>query len=214
MRAVLLSAVIFAFGCGLLNLRSLSAASKTLCLYLGLCVLSEVTAFLMARLYRNNMPVFHVFNPLLFVVLAVYFQRVSPALQKWHLGYWSAGICVAIGVLNTTFSQPIGTMNSNYLLLEGLFACALAFAVLYDLLKDEDNVFIFRVPHFWITVIVLFHYLATYVAYLGLRFLKISGSPPSSLELIYTILWLTTVLTYLGIALSLLLLNDKQKTHE
>ncbi|MCF3109610.1 hypothetical protein LL912_12590 [Niabella sp. CC-SYL272] len=104
-------------------------------------------------------------------------------------------------------------MNSYYLLLEGLFGCTLALITVYDFLMDEACIFIHRKMHFWITLIVLFHYLTTYIAYLALRLLKVSNTN-SGLNFIYTGLWLFSLVNYIAFGIIYLLYNRKWRPHE
>lgn len=168
----------------------------------------------MVKLYHNNMAVFHIFSPILFLILALYFNQVSVTVRKYYLGYWFAGIGLCASIVNTAFFQPILSLNSNYLLLEGLFVCVLGFITLYDIEKDDTDFDTNKNPHFWIAVIVLFQHVGTYFIYILLQFLELSHTNAANIELAYSALWMTGVVAYLSIGMVYLLFPIQKKAYE
>lgn len=210
MQTILFSSILFALLSALFKIQTLSRALRLFSSFIALSLLSELTAFYMSVQYKNNMPVFHIFSPVLFALLCLYFTKISPTIHKYKLGYISLVACIVISALNTAFFQPISTMNSNYLLLEGLFGCGMALIALYDFLRDDNKPFIHRNVHFWITLTMLFHYLGTYIVYLLIMFLKHIGSDHSDLIRAYILLWLLAVTSYIAIGLLFLLVHSKK----
>lgn len=210
MQAILFTSILFALVSGLYTLRSGYGPQVILWSFIGLSLVSELTAYYMATNYRNNMPVFHFFSPVLFALLCLYFNRISPTVSKYNLAYFSLIACVAISALNSAYFQPIHTMNSNYLLLEGLFGCGMALIALYDFLRDDNNPFIYRSIHFWMTLTMLFHYLGTYIVYLVILLLKEIGAGRNDLVTAYTFLWLIAVLTYIAVGVTFMLFPAKK----
>lgn len=210
MQTILFTSIVFALASGLYTSRSGRGPGIILCSFIGLSLVSELTAYYMATYYRNNMPVFHFFSPVLFALLCLYFNRISPTVYKYRLGYISLAACVVISALNTIFFQPVHTMSSNYLLLEGVFGCGMALIALYDFLRDDNNPFIYRSIHFWMTLAMLFHYLGTYIVYLVILFLKQIGAGRNDLVIAYTFLWLVAVLTYIAVGTAFLLFPVKK----
>lgn len=196
----------------ILEFRRRPRALKIMSFFLGLTMISEFTAFYMAHQYRNNMPVFHIFSPLLLLVLASYFDAISTTVRRYRLSY-IFGISAIFGSLvNTVFWQPINTFNFNYLLFQGLCTCALGFVALYDIEKDDAVLYPSRNPNFWITVILLLQQIGIYFLYILIGLLELSHGSDFSFKVVYNSLLITTVSAYPFIGLVYMIFPTKNGT--
>lgn len=179
-------------------------------IYLAITLVSECIAFYLAVIFNNNLPVFHIFSPVLFVLLAWYMDRVSPTIQKYRVAWMIGSAAVIISLLNTCLFQPLYSFNSNYLLLEGLFVCILGFIALYDYESDEQHLHLHRNPHFWTIVLFVFKQVIVFFLYIIIYWLdRQQAETTNRVMFVYRMLWGVNVLGYLVIGMIFSLFSKK-----
>ncbi|HYD22715.1 MAG TPA: hypothetical protein VEB40_14635 [Flavipsychrobacter sp.] len=196
---------------GAYKLRSKDTASKILVALLCLTLASELIAHWAAIKYRNNMFVYHIFSPIQLIVLGVYFDKVVGRLHKKRIAT-TIGIVAAIAaVVNTAFFQSLKTLNSNFLLLEGLIIMALALYA-FQLILSDDKINIYRYGHFWMIVILIFFWSVTYTTWALHSVLKVKKL--FVMPLVTHLLWTVNVITYSAIGFVLLYFSGKRLANE
>ncbi len=112
--------VLIPLGIGLRNYPRLQMHGKLIVLYLCCSAIASAIAALLGMNNINNMPVFHIFTMVEFVVLTLFFRQLAES------GIWRSTISVLgvlfilFGILNCLFIQPIFTYNSLPRSLESL----------------------------------------------------------------------------------------------
>lgn len=181
-------------------------------IYLAFTLISEGIAFYMAVVFKNNLPVFHIFSPILFLLLAWYMDRVSPTIQKLRVAWILGSGAVIISSLNTWLFQPLFSFNSNYLLLEGLFVCILGFIALYDYESDDRHLHLHRNPHFWIVVLFVFKQVIVFFLYIIIYLLdRQQAETTTGVIAIYRTLWGINVLGYIAMGIVFILFSKRIK---
>jgi len=210
-RCIILTVAAASFCCSLYQIRSRELPLKLISAFLGITFLSEVLAAYMEAKYHNNLPVFHFSNPLLFCVLSLYFTRISATVRRYNIGYILCVLAILATSLNTAFLQPIETFNSNYLLFEGLCICVLSLLALYDFENNDDEVFLNRNPHFWLSVIIFMQQVTTYFLYILIAIFNLLKMAPSTVMTVYDTLLISTLLCYVLSGLIFIIFPTKPK---
>ncbi|GEM_PF-2537925 len=211
-RILLIMAIVLAMVSLLRYRKRIKDSFDIIGIYLALTLISEGVAFYMVVVFNNNLPVFHIFNPMLFVVLAWYMHRISPTIQKYLVAWILGAGAVIISLLNTWLFQPLFDFNSNYLLLEGLFVCILGFNALYDYESDDRHLHLHRNPHFWIVVLFVFKQVIVFFLYIIIYLLdRHQAETTTGVIAIYRVLWGINVLGYLGMGIVFLLFSKKDQ---
>lgn len=200
LRVIIVTAIMFAFCCSICYARKNKDGLRIICAFLVLTLISEAVAFYMASVYKNNMAVFHIFNPVLFMLIAYYLNTISAINRKYNIGLTLGLFGLVASVANTLLLQPLHTFNSNYLLLEGLFICILGFITLYDFERDDKQLYPHKNPHFWMAVLLVFKQVIVFSLYIVIHLfdrLEITDIAEAGVRVTYYILWGIGVLGYL-----------------
>lgn len=203
--------LILSLSIGLYRLRTLDAALKIIIALLAVTLVSETTAHFMAIYYKNNMRVYHVFNPIELFLMALYFNNTIEAFKKKNTGIYIGLSGILLSITNTLFFQPFDTLNSYFLLFEGF--CVITMSLLsYHHIFDDHNSDIVRNPHFWISSIFLFSSGMTYTHWAMYAIISVRLVEYSSI--IINALLTLSILMYTGIGLVFLFVPKKQIAHE
>lgn len=177
--------------------RNLKPADKLIPTLLGLTVLQELAAYGCYKLYQNNMPTYHIYSPVEFFILCLYFNRSTKTFGKRNLGFSIGLIGVAAGIINTAYLQPILTFNSYYLLFEGTVIIIMCLVSLCEILLEETQDFINR-PSFWFILALMLYWSVTYT---GWGVFNLLQGTSSKLHIVFTsILYIANLLFYATIA--------------
>lgn len=158
---IYLAVIAVALYCSLLAYRPNSNESKLLSLLLGITLCSETTTCILAVTIRNNLPVYHIFSPVQFLLIALYFNESIPAFKKNATGIWIGISGIILSVLNSACLQGFNQFNSNFLLFESISIIAMSLQMFYHLIR-QDDILPFRSQHFWISLIFLLFWSITY----------------------------------------------------
>jgi hypothetical protein len=181
---------------GLLRLKRQGKAEKMLIILLILTLSSEIMAYIWAVKFRNNFPVYHIFAPIQLFFVSMYFHYSVDSLSKSKIAIYiglSGGILAAV---NTIFFQPITTLNSYFLLFEGLCTIFLSLYA-FNKMFINDNLNILSIPHFWFTLILLTFWSITYISWGVYEFMR--AKQMNALYIMGAVLWAINIITYLGI---------------
>ncbi len=104
--------VLIPLSIGLWNYDRLKTHGKLIVLYLCCSAIASAIAAILGMNNINNMPVFHVFTMLEFLILTFFFRQLAnPGI--WKLIITILGfLFIVFGVVNLLFIQPIFTYNS------------------------------------------------------------------------------------------------------
>ncbi len=138
-----------------------SIESMLLSILLFCTLVSEVAALILIVKYKNNSFGYHIFNPIQFLLICLYYNRIIPEFKKYHIGIILGIIGLLFGIVNTLFIQSFNTFNSNYLLFESVSIIMMSLHFFYSLLKT-DKANILNYQHFWICLTFLLFWSITY----------------------------------------------------
>lgn len=68
--------------------------------YLVVCFVSEISAFLLAYYRKNNMPVFYVFVPVLFILAMLFLEAGNERIHKMRVSGWLAPLLLGSSVVS------------------------------------------------------------------------------------------------------------------
>lgn len=210
-RLTILTVLFFSLCCSLYRFSARTANLKILGLFLAASLFSELVAFFFVLKFNNNLPVFHVLSPLLFLILICYFNRISITIKRYHLGMILGVIGVLVSLVNTWWLQPINTFNSNYLLFQGLCICLMGFIALHDFEEDEVNLYLHRKPDFWVCIVFLSQQIGMYCTYILIHALEMSGAENDSITFVYSLHFILSIIGYLAVGIIFLLFPAKNQ---
>ena len=135
---------------GIWAINGLSRSSKWLVYLLLFTLFSEATSEICRIVLKNNMMVFHIYNPVQYTLMAIaYNLEIKHGKIIWLtiMGY------VTFAILNAIFWQPFFEEYCSYSFnVNVILVSSLSLYYLYRLLNEEtDNAFT-QYPLFWISV--------------------------------------------------------------
>lgn len=198
--------IFLAWVLGIYRIKLLDKGSRIILIILALEVLNEVIAYFCAKKYQNNMPVYNVNDILELFLIALYFNNVIPSFRKRNIGIWIGVASVVFGIINFVFIQSLFAFSVNYLLFEGFCIIVMSLLAYYSFLLDQEDLQLYRFPHFWFASIFLFFWSITYLNW-GL--FPIIGKRISGVYI-----WLVNVISYAAIALVFLFYPKMKVTNE
>jgi hypothetical protein len=196
------------FSISMIKFKKVDRASKLICLLLGMTLLSEAIGYIVAKYYRNNMPVYHFFNPIELFIVSLYFNASIKTFQKRNIGIYIGIMGVVVSAINTLFFQPLHTLNSYFLLFEGFcIICMSLFS--FRAMFDDEQMDPVQNPHFWFSAILL---LISGITYTNWALFPILGAKMVSiLPPLTFILILISIVNYTAFGLVFLLLPQKKQ---
>lgn len=161
------------FTASMVNRKKLSKADTCISILLLITFISEMLNHFSQQLFHNNgMFIFHIFTPVEFLLICIYYNASIPNLRKRNIGLVLGCVGLLVAILNAVFLQRFSQLNSLMLLFEGFFTIALSLFALYNILLQEDVNFK-KSAHFWISVFLLIYFAFTFmrwgVLYFGMR---------------------------------------------
>lgn len=122
---------------------------------LGVTLAAEIISFFMAKIYRNNMPGYHIFNPLQLGIWAYFFySAIEDEKFKKSIPWTMAGMLL-FAVINTLFFQPLKTLPDNFMRVATLINIIWAGLLFMQLLDAPGRENIFKNPLFIVAVAVM-----------------------------------------------------------
>jgi hypothetical protein len=180
--------------------KQLAKGERFIALLMFLTLATELTAFLIAQRWHNNMPVYHIYNPIEFLLTSFYFNCSIDYFRKRNTGVIVGIVGVLLSVLNTLFLQKITTINSNFLLLEGTAIIIYSLLMLHQVLLDEEHLPYSRV-HFWIALCCLIFWATTFT---GWGFYAVFNADEMKVIMFFDkVLTVANFLFYIGIGTTL-----------
>lgn len=178
--------------------KRLSKADRWIAVLLCTTFLSELLTEYFGNRFRNNMPVYHFFNPVQYLLLCLYFNESITKLKRHNTGIWIGIGGVLLSVYTNFFVQDIYTFPSIFLIFESFMIIALCLFSYFDLFLKED-IEINKQAHFWITTILLLFWSFTFVVWGMLTVFLNQAS--EFMKMVYPILITINFITYAGITM-------------
>ena len=119
--------------------------------------ISETAGFIVVNAHKFALryTFYHFYDIIESILTTSYFICVfkpiySNRLIKINIIFWPL-----IGILNIIMFQPLGTMNTNMLMVESLLFISLSLFLIYETIRQNQVENIFKYPHFWMAVLFL-----------------------------------------------------------
>lgn len=171
--------------------------------------ISELIAILLINKYKNNLIIYHIFSPIQFLLISIYFNDVIKSFKEKNTGIYIGISGIAISVINTLFIQHINVLNSYYILFEGIIIIAMILHFFYSIIQQDQQV-LFRNKHVWIGMSLLLFWSITY-SYWALSG-GITEYAYEYMPVIARILRYVNIITYSSLSI-IFLLNKKYILH-
>ena len=185
--------IFLAFAICIYRFKMLDKASKVILVILALEIVNEIIAFIFAKKFHNNMPIYNINDIVELFLIALYFNYAIRSFRKKNIGIWIGVLSVIFGIINFSFFQSLDEFSINFLLFEGFCVIIMSLLAFYRFLMVHEDLQLYRSPHFWFASIFLFFWSITYLNW-GLFPIivnKISG--------IY--IWMVNIISYGAIGL-------------
>lgn len=159
---------------GFLKEQQLTAANKRFWIFLIVALASEILESIMARAFRNNFPLYHIFRPLFYILLTI---ALSLELYRFrHFFLLTIPVVVAAALIDAIYFQPILTqlntlvisLISLFLVLQVLFYVA----VLFENFNWQETLYNHS---FFIALGILVHSISSFLTLGIYNFLEADG---------------------------------------
>jgi hypothetical protein len=149
---------------GIVKWKSLNLAEKYMAILMPVTLVTEWLAFLIIKNSGNSLPVYHVFNPVEFLLISLYFNQSIEAFKRKNIGLYVGVAGMLIGLMNTLLFQKPTTINSYFLLFEGTVVIIFCLLSFHQILLDEEHL-PYGFAHFWITICFMVFYSTTFTGW-------------------------------------------------
>lgn len=178
--------------------RKMDRASRIICVLIWIASLTEALAWYSAKRFRTNLPVYHIFSYLEFILVCLYFNYSIATFRRRNIGYYIALTGIVLGLANTIFLQPLNTLNSNFIFLECLCIVSMSLYSLYRLLLVNDNLYLQNNTHFWVPCVLIFYWCTTLFSWGMYDFF--AGLLQKKIGMLNICLLMVNIITYLAYA--------------
>lgn len=185
------------------RIKQRSPALRIFSVFLVLTLVAETVAVCFDLRFHNNMPVYHVYAPLMLIVLALYFFQIAGALRKHGVGWLILMISVIAIIANTVYLQPVKQWNSNAILLCGLCIIGMCLFYFRKLFLEAGTRSPFTNIHFWLAFILMFFWSSTFFLWTLLQVFLIKEMY-NTLDCLYLVIWLMNMIAYTAITITFL----------
>lgn len=155
--------LLFACICGVYRFKKTDTASKVLCVLICCAFINEGTAYYLAKKYHNNLLLYAIYSFVEFGMLSLYFNNVIDVFIKRNMGIYIGAGGIILGVVNLVFIQGPSSINSYFLLFEGLSIIGMSLFAFFRLLLKYDSLNLYKYHHFWFISILVFFWSITFL---------------------------------------------------
>lgn len=142
---------------GLLNYNKLNRSYKIFVYYFVLSVLIEIAASIVKNHLGNNLFILHIFVPIEFIFFAYLFYEYFESRRIKIYIYFAILLLISCAVVNVVFNG-FKEHNSLPRSLESIFLILLTLGYFYQYFRDNNEVFVYLQPMFWLCSGVLIYY--------------------------------------------------------
>lgn len=188
---------------GLLRFNILDTPTRIISILIAITAISETFAHILSITTGNNLIVYHIYNPIQFLLVSLYLSSTTTILRKNNKGI-SIGITgVIISILNSAYLQsPQDDFNSNFLIVESILIIGMTLIYFYDFLNREQTSKNITSIDFWISCLLLVFWSFTFFNWLAEATMpKVIAA---NIEWVRYLNWVINMITYGGIGYLLL----------
>ncbi|HTN16098.1 MAG TPA: hypothetical protein VL092_00350 [Chitinophagaceae bacterium] len=195
---------------GLLRLKRYDSAMRIVVLWLCVIAVAELITYILLKTGQHTTKylVFHISAVLELILISAYFLKLfcPPRLFTRYL-LLICILCTTAGLLNVRYLQSWDQLNTNMLMLESFCIITLSLYAIYRTLKNDLVLHLFRDAHFWIWVLWLVLWSATFFFWAFIRILY--RSDWAYVGLVMNLQALINLVVYAGLSGILLLYTKK-----
>ncbi len=148
---------------GIARYRYMETSLRIITIMLVITSVSELCCSVagMYQKYFIKLSIYHFYNIIQASLISAYFiYAIAPRRMNSILTI-SSMLWIAAGIANLLFLQPLGTLNSNMLVLESFGFVTMSLYFIYYILKNDLAGNIFRFVHFRMAFILLVYWSST-----------------------------------------------------
>jgi len=165
-----------------------------------------------AARYKNNLSVYSVNSLVEFGIMGLYFNASIDTFKKKHIGYYIAVGGIIMGLINLLFIQGVRTLNSYFLVFEGICIIGMSLFFFFRLLLREDDLKLYKNVHFWFATILSFFWSATFINWSLYDYFTINFKDKVWVADISRLI--AGIIAYLGVCAVFILYPKMQKQYE
>lgn len=151
---------------GIIKYKKNNSEMLPVIILLGVTLVAEIISYFMAKVYRNNMPGYHFFNPLQLIIWGFFFYATIEDEKIKKSIPWTLGIVLLFSIINTLFFQPLKTLPDNFMkvaTLVNIIWAGLLFMQQLDVPARENifknPLFIVALAVMWFNIISSFYFI-------------------------------------------------------
>jgi len=199
------------FSCSLYRYKHLDKASRIFSLLIGLTFITETVAYIVARIYRNNMAVYSIFNPVQMFMYSLYFNYAIDVFRKRHIGIYIGIIASLLGLVSILYFQPITHFNSYFLIFEGITVIGMSLFAFFRLLLISDGLILYKYAHFWLMAILVSFWAVTFFDWSMYEYFSNQSKEP--LWIVNLFILMENIVSYLAFGFVFLLYPKMNNSH-
>jgi hypothetical protein len=139
-------------------------ADKIISILMLVTLVEEIVSYCVLKVNKSNLPVYHFYSPVEFLLISLYFNYSLELFYKWNIGIIMGGLGIIFGAANTLFIQNLNSINSYFLLFEGTIIIAYCLMAFHQILLDEEHL-PYRFANFWIAAFLLLYWGITFTGW-------------------------------------------------
>jgi hypothetical protein len=199
-------------GLFVISLRKMPQATpsmKFICWLGMLTFVDELINVTLKLLHISKFAIYHFYNILELILIAYAFVHFVVARPGKVLLAGIAGGCIALGVVNMIFFQPLNVINTNMLMVECVLCIGMALYALFYIMKNDTTFNIYESPDFILWSAILLLMTGTFFFWACFKFLLNDDSPYRMMLIIIQIS--INIIVYFSIAVALLIKPKKAR---
>ena len=139
---------------GIIRFCKVDQPTRLIILMVWLGLVTELTAFFVARIYRNNLPVYNLYSFLEFGILCFYFNQVIDRFRKVNAGFAIGAGGIFLGSMHLIWSKQFDIVNTYFFFFEGIIIIVLSLLYCFQAVEEFDGSKLFHPHYFWFSVIL------------------------------------------------------------
>jgi len=193
---------------GAVNYKKLTVPFKLLTILIGITLISEITIRVCAKLFHNNLPMFHIVSFYEYIFYMLIFYRVFKNKTVKNIIFATAIIVPMFTVVNAFIFQPyMTTFPSNVIFVSNIIYTILTMLLYREMLLNSSQISLFKQSVFWFNTALLF-FSVTMFFHLGILNYLIKHKQNSG---ILTYLDMVANIIFYGAFAYAIYLNTKEK---
>jgi len=205
-----LTVIIISLLGGLVQFRKLDNGGRIILLLLFVVLLDELIAHYFAKKYHNNLVVYNIYGLVELCLMILYFSYINNFFGNKKIAFFLLIFGLSAGILNFMFFESFQKLNSVYIFFEGFIIIVLALITFYRLLVFNEDLKLYRHPHFWFASVFLFFWGVTY---LNWGFCPLLKNKHTISQIIFFV-WIVNIITYGSIGIIFQLYPKRSHYHE